>query len=183
MTPKPPAEVRTINASDILHPKDHTLSQVLGSHMPAFTNTLLDSIAGTVWNYRDDNPVAKNQRVAAALAAVRAFEPKNEIESMMAAQAVALHLASMECARRAMLADQPGEAAMRLRRDAAILSRAMVDMAEAIDRRRGKGPQVVRVVVHEGGQAIVGTITAGATAGGGGECRWIARKTPCAAGA
>jgi hypothetical protein len=63
-----------------------------------------------------------------------------------------------------------------LRRDAANLSRAMVDMAEAIDRRRGKGPQVVRVervVVNEGGQAIVGSVTPAAVGqrGGGGRHR------------
>jgi hypothetical protein len=42
----------------------------------------------------------------------------------------------------------------------------MTDMLEALDRKRGKGPQVVRVervVVHEGGQAIVGNVQAGAT--------------------
>jgi hypothetical protein len=34
-------------------------------------------------------------------------------------------------------------------------------MLEALDRKRGKGPQIVRVervVVHEGGQAIVGNV-------------------------
>ena len=37
----------------------------------------------------------------------------------------------------------------------------MTDMLEALDRKRGKGPQVVRVervVVNEGGQAIVGNV-------------------------
>ena len=40
----------------------------------------------------------------------------------------------------------------------------MTDMIEALDRKRGKGPQVVRVervIVHEGGQAIVGNVHAG----------------------
>ena len=40
----------------------------------------------------------------------------------------------------------------------------MTDMLDALDRKRGKGPQVVRVervVVHEGGQAIVGNVQAG----------------------
>jgi hypothetical protein len=63
---------------------------------------------------------------------------------MMAAQAVAMHHAAMECARRAMLPTKPDDAADRLRRQAVSMSRAMVDMAEAIERRRGKGPQVVR---------------------------------------
>jgi hypothetical protein len=40
----------------------------------------------------------------------------------------------------------------------------MTDMLDALDRKRGKGPQVVRVervVVHEGGQAIVGNVKGG----------------------
>jgi hypothetical protein len=51
--------------------------------------------------------------------------------------------------------------ASKLRKDAANLARAMVDMLDALDRKRGKGPQVVRVervVVNEGGQAIVGNV-------------------------
>lgn len=90
----------------------------------------------------------------------------------MAAQAVALHHAAMECFRRAMMPGQSFDVADRLRRQGANLSRAMVDMAEAIDRRRGKGPQIVRVervVVQDGGQAIVGAVAAGV--GGGGDGR------------
>ena len=46
------------------------------------------------------------------------------------------------------------------------MARAMTDMLDALDRKRGKGPQVVRVervVVHEGGQAIVGNVRSGDT--------------------
>ncbi len=42
-------------------------------------------------------------------------------------------------------------------------------MLEALERKRGKGPQVVRVervVVQEGGRAIVGNVQAGAAAAG-----------------
>ena len=45
------------------------------------------------------------------------------------------------------------------------MARAMTDMLDALDRKRGKGPQQVvrveRVVVHEGGQAIVGNVKGG----------------------
>jgi hypothetical protein len=171
MKPKPSAEVATINADDVLKRKGDPMSAVSGSQVPAFSTALVRLVAGTVWNFANDTHEAKSTKAAAALAAVRAFEPKDEIEGMIAAQAVALHLAAMECARRAMLPDQPGEAASRLLRDTANLSRAMVDMTEVIDRRRGKGPQVVRVervVVHEGGQAIVGTVSSDAGPEGGG---------------
>jgi hypothetical protein len=44
------------------------------------------------------------------------------------------------------------------------MARGMTDMLDALDRKRGKGHQVVRVervVVHEGGQAIVGNVKSG----------------------
>lgn len=63
-----------------------------------------------------------------------------------------------------MLTDQPSEIAARLRKDGANLARAMTDMLDAFDRKRGRAQQVVRVervVVENGGQAIVGTVNAG----------------------
>lgn len=83
---------------------------------------------------------------------------------MLAAQATAMHLSAMECFRRSIIPEQPAEIASKLRRDGANLSRGMTDMLDALDRKRGRGPQVVRVervVVHEGGQAVVGNVTAG----------------------
>ena len=97
-------------------------------------------------------------------AVLAAFKPADEIEGMIAAQAVSLHHAAMECFRWAILPDQPPEIASKLRKDGANAARAMADMLDALDRKRGKGPQVVRVervVVHEGGQAVVGNVKAG----------------------
>jgi hypothetical protein len=57
-----------------------------------------------------------------------------------------------------------------MRKDGANLARGMTDMLDALDRKRGKGPQVVRVervTVHQGGQAIVGTVQAGSAAAAG----------------
>ena len=60
---------------------------------------------------------------------------------MIAAQAMAAHLASMECSRRAMVPDQPFEAAQGLRKAAANASRTFVELLSALDRKRGKGGQ------------------------------------------
>lgn len=82
----------------------------------------------------------------------------------MAGQATAMHFGAMECFSRSMAPGLPIETASKLRRDGANLARGMADMIEALDRKRGKGPQVVRVervVVHEGGQAVVGNVLAG----------------------
>jgi hypothetical protein len=128
-----------------------------GSDWPAFNTVLLESVLATIFPTTD----AAANRLAAANAALGAFRPVDEIEGMLAGQAVGLHHAAMECLRRGMLPDQHPDVASRLRRDAANLARSMTDMLDALDRKRGKGPQVVRVervVVHEGGQAIVGNV-------------------------
>lgn len=109
-------------------------------------------------------------RLAAVAAALGAFKPKDEIEGMLAAQAVAMHFGAMECFRRAMIDGQPFEIASKLRRDGANLARGMTDMLEALDRKRGARPQVVRVervIVNDGGQAIVGAVAAGTSGGMG----------------
>jgi hypothetical protein len=110
-------------------------------------------------------------RLGGSLDAVGSFAPRDAIEGMMAAQAVALHHAAMECARRALHPDLPPEVASRLRREAANLSRAMVDMAEALDRRRGKGVQqrivIERVDIAPGSQGIVCIVTPPGKEGGG----------------
>ena len=76
---------------------------------------------------------------------------------------MAAHHAAMECARRAMLREQPFEAAQGFRKAAANASRAFVELLAALDRKRGKGQvvRVERVVVQEGGQAIVGNVQGG----------------------
>jgi len=112
------------------------------------------------------------QMVASVAAALKAFKPTDEIEGMLAAQAVAMHFGAMECFRRSAIGEQPADIASKLRKDGANLARGMVDMLDALDRKRGKRPQVVRVervVVHEGGQAIVGNVQPAGTGPAKGE--------------
>jgi hypothetical protein len=64
-----------------------------------------------------------------------------------------------------MIPEQPGEFQAKLRKDGVNLARGMADMLDTLDRKRGKGPQVVRVervVVQDGGRAIVGNVSSGA---------------------
>jgi hypothetical protein len=151
-------------AADLLRPEAGEQNPITGSDNPAFSRHLLNAVGSTLWFPEDTPPEQIVAATAAALSAVQGFTPRDPVEGMMAAQAVALHHAAMECFRRAMIPGQSFEVADRLRRQGANLSRAMVVMAVGIDRRRGKGPQVVRVervVVQDGGQAIVGAITPG----------------------
>jgi len=89
---------------------------------------------------------------------------------MLAAQMLASHNAAMECYRRAMIAEQPFEGRRESLSQANKLSRTYAVLLDALNRHRGKGQQKVTVEhvhVHQGGQAIVGTVTPG----GGGKHR------------
>jgi hypothetical protein len=145
-----------------------------GSDHQPFAETLLNEVLSTIRTSSSD-PEAAAKRIAAA--ALAAFKPADEVEAMLAGQAVAMHHMGLECFRRAMLPDQHPDTASKLRRDGANLCRGMVDMLDGLDRRRGKVSQTVRVervVVHEGAQALIGNVAAspgppGGRGRGGGE--------------
>ncbi len=139
------------------------------SASPDFNRTLVLATLATI---PATGPDGLDIRITAACAALAAFKPTDEIEGMLAAQAVALHQAAMTCLGRAMIPGQDFDVACRLRKDGANMARGFTDMLDSLDRQRGKGAQVVRVervVVHEGGQAIVGTVAAAAGVHGRGE--------------
>lgn len=151
--------------------KEPKLAGITGGKTDRFSHRAMHQLAGTLWVPAGSTP---EDVIGAALDAMASFEPADPVEGMMASLAVAQHAAAMECLRRAMLPEQPYEATARLRQQAAKCTRAFADMAEAIDRRRGKGQQTVRVehvTVQAGGQAIVGTVAAPVRArvGGGGQ--------------
>ncbi len=147
----------------------NSLQPLAGSQSKALNNVLLNQVIGTVWLHSGLADDERNRRTQAALAAMLEFKPADAIEGMMSAQAVGLHFASMECLRRAMIPEQPGPAADQLRRQGANLSRAFLDVLAALDRKRGKGVRQVvrveRVMVAQGGQAIVGNVQADAASG------------------
>jgi hypothetical protein len=152
-------------------PKDEALAAFVGGSTDRFNLTLLRQSLGTVWL---EPGVSQEQIIGALADAIAAFQPRDAVEAMLASLAVAHHNMAMECLRRAMLPEQSAEAASRLRQDAVRSTRVVAEIAEAIDRRRGKGQQTVRVehvTVQAGGQAIVGQVTPSDKAVGGGRRR------------
>jgi hypothetical protein len=149
-------------------PDTSDLRIIAGSRSDRFNNALIRAMVQTGWFPAGQSEEDRNQQIFVAITGLQAFAPADEIEGMLAAQAMAAHHASMECSRRAMIPDQPPEAAQALRKAAANASRTFVELLAALDRRRGKGgQQVVRVEhvhVHPGGQAVVGNVQAGDTA-------------------
>ena len=161
--PKPPKQV-VIRLGEA---EPDTLRPLGGSRSDRFNNALIDSMTKTGWFPPGQSDEDRNRQLVVAVTGLQAFKPADEIEGMIAAQAMAAHHASMECSRRAMVPDQPFEAAQGLRKAAANASRTFIELLSALDRKRGKGgQQVVRVEhvhVHPGGQAIVGNVKAGDT--------------------
>jgi hypothetical protein len=80
---------------------------------------------------------------------------------MAASQMVSLHIATMECLKRAQISGQTFDGRDMNLRHAARFTRAFTAQVEALSRYRGKGQQKVvveHVHVHSGGQAIVGNV-------------------------
>jgi hypothetical protein len=95
------------------------------------------------------------------LSVIKGIEPRNQLETMLAAQMAAVHVASMTFARRLAHVDDI------LQQDSAErafnkLTRTFVMQMEALKRYRTGAEQKVtlqHVSVTEGGQAIVGDVT------------------------
>ncbi len=168
--PPPDGEAANASTDSDGNPTVQLFRTISGSKSLSFNSVLLRETLATIWVPGNDDD-GMNKAIQAAAAALAAFKPKDEIEGMIAAQAVALHFGAMEALRRSMVKEQPSEIAARLRKDGANLARAMTDMLDAIDRKRGKRQQVVRVervVVQDGGQAIVGNVNPDPKGTGGG---------------
>jgi hypothetical protein len=102
------------------------------------------------------------------LAVVKGLAPKDQIETMLAAQMAAVHMLTMTFARRLGRVDnipQQDSASNAFNK----LARTFAVQLEALKRYRTGGEQrmtVQHVTVNDGGQAIVGTVSAGQRGGG-----------------
>ncbi|MBV8591560.1 MAG: hypothetical protein JO212_16140, partial [Acetobacteraceae bacterium] len=161
MTKKATAAPKPLTV-DLGKPETNRLKGYGGSENDNFNTILLNAVVSALWTPAKRTEEDRERHYAAALTAMAAFKPADEIEAMIASQAIAMHHASMECSRRAMHPDQPFEAAQGFRKAAANASRTFTELLSALDRKRGKAVQqrvvVERVVVNPGGQAIVGAV-------------------------
>ncbi|MEQ1560410.1 MAG: hypothetical protein ABL933_15925 [Methyloglobulus sp.] len=126
-----------------------------------FANGLLNQLValGAV----DGKPNAMNTNFL--LATIRGFEPKDQLEVMLASQMTAIHNAIM------LLNKQLLTVSTTLEQESAInslakLNRTFTAQVEAIKRYRSTNEQKITVQhinVNEGGQAVIGTIERGGT--------------------
>ena len=98
------------------------------------------------------------------LAMVRGIEPRDPLETMLAVQMAAIHNATLTFARRLATVEtipQQDSAERALNK----LARTFTTQIEALKRYRSTGEQkmtVQHVTVNDGGQAVIGQVTAGA---------------------
>ncbi|WP_395449393.1 hypothetical protein ACHMW7_05835 [Aminobacter sp. UC22_36] len=98
-----------------------------------------------------------------AFALIAGIEPKDQLESMLAVQMAAVHMATLKAARTLQTA-QYVEQQDSAQRTFTKLARTFATQVEALKRYRSKGEQrvyVERVTVNEGGQAVVGNVASG----------------------
>lgn len=106
------------------------------------------------------------ERVNAMIQQMSAFDPADELEGMIALQAVAMHRATMDSARRGLAATRADHRALYLGQ-ANKCSRTFAALLEQLNRHRGKTTTqrviVENVNVAAGGQAVVGAVAGGGT--------------------
>jgi hypothetical protein len=132
---------------------------VSGSKYSDLCQMILEQVSAAQSPSRD-----LEERLERAIYAMLGMEPRDALEGMLIGQLIAAHIAAMDCYGRSMVRDQTVEMWRESLNQAKKLSRTYTDLAEALNRHRGKGQQritVERVSVHAGGQAIVGAVTPG----------------------
>ena len=145
------------------HPDPKVGQSLLLESLGTADHDFLDGVIQNLANVGSPNSGVDERGLNFLLAMVRGVEPRDQVETMLAAQMAVVHDASMSMARRLARAEtitQQDAAERALNK----LARTFTAQVEALKRYRTGGEQRVKVEhvhVHEGGQAIVGAVTQG----------------------
>ena len=123
-----------------LFPPDypHCPDAPLQSFGPAFAEEIARSLIQVIWQ-PDDTPVAEaDLRAAAGLTMLEAFHARDQMECMLAVQAVALHNMLMDCYARAMHPDTPDSDRFKTRGHIASLTRTQSVLLRDLERKQAK---------------------------------------------
>jgi hypothetical protein len=135
------------------------LMKALGTLDPAFYQDFVSQLAKAATLGEKLDEVALNFLIAV----IKGIEPRDQLEAMLAAQMGAIHMLTMDFARRLNAADnipQRDSAERALNK----LVRSFAVQVETLKRYRSNGEQKVtveHVTVNEGGKAIVGNVSHG----------------------
>ena len=147
------------------------ITEAFGTPDPGLHMFLLDQVAQTFKGFQSSEGVCENTKMAEfcnhAMAILQGIKPQDEIEGMLAVQMIGVHNMAMEAMKTVMISGQYPEAKDSNTNRATKLLRTFAAQMEALKKYRTGGQQkmiVEHVHVHQGGQAIVGSVT---TQGGG----------------
>ena len=143
------------------HPDLLTGSLLLAASVGTTSLEFLNGLVAQISTVTSKGQRPDERGINFMLSMIRAVEPKDEIEAMLAAQMAAVHMATMTFARRLAQAEniaQQDSAQQGFNK----LVRSFAAQVETLKRHRTGGEQKVtvqHVTVNEGGQAVVGNIT------------------------
>src|SRR5580698_4276246 len=106
------------------------------SSTPHIAMELLRAVALTLAKPKHEPAGRRHDRVEAAMQEIDAFKPRDPVEAMLAAQAVATNAAIMVSYHLAMEEAFDGEPARRQRSTATSLIRCMTELVRVIERRQ-----------------------------------------------
>jgi hypothetical protein len=133
--------------------------QIFGTNNRDSTLALTNQVAGVV---QTNAGGLDSQNLNWALTTIYGIAPKDEIEGLLSAQMVCVHILAMQCLKRASRGDKTTGGIDANINSATKLMRTFTAQMEALKLHRGKiGQQMVvgNVNVNEGGQAIVGPVS------------------------
>ena len=142
-----------------------TIMDALGASDPVFSEDILAQLV----NISATRGTPNERTLNFLLSTIKDIKPKDAIETMLATQMAAVHLATVTFARRLNSVDtiQQQDSAEKAFNK---LARTFTAQVEALKRYRTGGEQKVTVQhvnVNDGGQAVVGNVTAEAKTGRG----------------
>lgn len=140
------------------------MRDVGGSMDDVFNSYHLGAICNSLYFPATADDQTKDDIRRAAVTAMMAFKPSDEIEALIAGQCVGINASVLECLRRAMVPEQTVEARAMNLNAATKLSRSFAALIDALGRYRGKGMQTVRVehvTVEAGANAVIGNVHGG----------------------
>jgi hypothetical protein len=105
---------------------------------PAFSEEIARSLIAAVWIEDDEQDQDTEVRTAAALTMLEAFHPRDHLECMLAAQAVASHNAIMDLHQKARTPDLPDAITIKLRGGIAQMTRCFSMTLRDLERRQSK---------------------------------------------
>lgn len=145
------------------HEDGETAAFLLAAGVAAQERYFFPGLLSQIINASSKGGEADEQGLNFMMSVIRGIDPRDQVESMLAAQMAAAQMASMGCARKLMNAEYQ-EQRESAERSFNRLCRTYTAQMEALKRYRSKGQQTVRVervTVNDGGQAIVGPVNKG----------------------